>query len=96
MDTNSVINFAAFIILTLLWLGFLAALIFKPGLLHAAWRTFRKMPLWSQIVVGLFTLPVILGLWVWHVSWPAWLRLALVVGLAWVTVYTFFPKLPLA
>jgi len=96
MDTNSVINILAFAILTLLWLGFLAALIFNPGLLHIAWWSFRRMPLLAQIVVALFTLPVTLGLCIWHVSWPAWLRLVLVAGLAWFTVYTFFPKLPLA
>ncbi len=40
----------------------LAALIFNPGLLHTAWRSFRRMPLLAQIVVALFTLPVTLGL----------------------------------
>ena len=96
MDTNSAINILAFAILTLLWLGFLAALIFNPELLHTAWRSFRRLPLVAQIVVTLFTLPVTLGRWIWHVSWPAWLRLVLVAGLAWFTMVTFFPKLPLA
>jgi hypothetical protein len=45
-----------------------------------------------QALVTLLTLPVVLGLWVWQTSWPLWLRLILVIGLAWVTLYTFFPK----
>jgi hypothetical protein len=32
------------------------------------------------------------GLWIWNTSWPIWLRLILIIGLAWGTVYTFFPK----
>jgi hypothetical protein len=33
----------------------------------------------------------VIGLWVWETSWPILLRLVLVAGLAWVTLYTFFP-----
>ena len=92
MDTNSVINILAFAFLTLLWLGFLAALIFNPGLLHTAWRSFRRLPLLAQIVIALFTLPVTLGLWIWESSWSLWLRLVLVIGLALTTVIMFFPR----
>ncbi len=89
---NRVINYLAFAILTLLWLGFGAALLMKPEMLNFIWQAFRGWPLVGQLLVALLTLPVVLGLWIWNTSWPFLLRLILVIGLAWVTVYTFFPK----
>ena len=55
-------------------------------------QPFRSWPLVIQFAIGLLILPVILGLWIWETSWPWLLRLILVLGLAWVTVYTFFPR----
>jgi len=89
---NQLINCTAFIVLALLWLGFGAALVFNPALLDTVWQLFRGWPLVGQAAVTLLTLPVVIGLWVWHTAWPFWLRLILVVGLACVTLYTFFPK----
>jgi hypothetical protein len=91
MDSTLLVNLIAFALLTLLWLAFGVALLFDRWLLDQAWQRFRSWPLLVQLVVGLLTLPVAAGLWVWESTWPAWLRLALVIGLAWVTVYTFFP-----
>ena len=89
--TNRLINLVAFTILTLLWLAFGAALLFNRELLDSAWQTFRSWPLVVQVVLGLLLLPVVLGLWIWETTWPLWLRLVLVVGLALVTLYLFFP-----
>jgi len=52
----------------------------------------RGLPFIVQAVVWLLVLPVAAGLWIWETSWPLWLRLVLVIGLGWVTVYTFFPR----
>lgn len=90
--TNRIINILAFAVLTLLWLAFGAALIFNRAMLDTVWQSFRGWPLVVQIIVGLLVLPVVLGLWIWETSWSLWLRLILVIGLAWVTVYTFFPR----
>ena len=87
-----IINLCAFAVLTLLWLGFAAALLFNPETLDTTWQAFRAWPIILQLVVGLLVLPVALGLWIWQTSWPLLLRLVLVLGLAWVTVYTFFPR----
>ncbi len=94
MDT--IISITAFVVLTVLWLAFAAALILNRALLDKTWRIFRSSPLLVQIVIALFILPVIIGLAVWETRWPIWLRLVLVLGLAWVTIYTFFPRFPLA
>ena len=92
MDTNALISVSAFVVLTLLWIAFGVALLFRPALLCEGWRTYRSWPLLIQLGVALLTLPVVLGLWIWNAAWPAWLRLVLVAGLAWMTVYTFFPR----
>lgn len=89
---NMIINIGAFAILSILWLGFAAALIFNQGILDTVWQTLRGLPLAIQILVWIIVLPVTAGLWIWETSWPLWVRLILVVGLAWVTIYTFFPR----
>ncbi len=89
---NRIINLAAFGILTILWIAFFAVLIFNRDLLSTIWQVFRGWPLVLQIIIGLLTLPVMIGLWVWQTTWSIWIRLILIIGLAWVTVYTFFPK----
>ena len=86
------INYIAFTVLGLLWLGFGAALLINPEILQAVWQAFRGWPWVAQAMITLLTLPVVLGLWLWQTSWPLWLRLILVIGMAWVTLYTFFPK----
>lgn len=92
--TNRLINLGAFAILTLLWLGFGAALLLNPQMLDNTWQAFTGLPLVVQVPVALLVLPVAAGLWIWETSWPVLLRLVLVAGLAWVTVYTFFPRNP--
>jgi hypothetical protein len=89
---NMIINIGAFAILTILWLGFAATLIFNHALLDTVWQTFRGLPWIVQGLLWLLVLPVTAGLWIWESSWPLWLRLVLVIGLGWVTIYTFFPR----
>jgi hypothetical protein len=89
---GQIINILAFTILTLLWLGFAVALLFNRNLLNATWQAFQGWPLILQLVIGLLVLPIVVGLWIWQTSWPLLLRLVLVLGLAWATVYTFFPR----
>lgn len=89
---DRIINIFAFTVLTLLWLGFGAALLFNQDILDTTWQTFRSWPLIVQLGGGLLFLPVVLGLWIWETSWPVLLRIILVAGLAWWTVYMFFPR----
>ncbi len=89
---NKMINLAAFGILTVLWLGFLFVLFTNQQMLVTVWQAFAGWPLIIQIVVGLLALPLVLGLWIWQMAWSLWLRVILVLGLAFVTVYLFFPR----
>jgi hypothetical protein len=87
-----IISIGSFAILTILWLGFGAALVFNQALLDTAWQLFRGLPLVAQILIGLLLLPLILGLWIWQAPWPMWIRLILVIGLGFATIFTFLPK----
>jgi membrane protease YdiL (CAAX protease family) len=89
---NRLISYIAFAVLAILWLAFGVALLLNQPALDAAWQAFLAWPLLVKLVVGLLVLPVLLGLWIWQTTWPLWLRLVLVVGLALATVVTFFPK----
>ena len=88
---NTIINISAFLILASLWLAFGAALVWNQTLINRAWRSFRTWPLLAQAIITFLVLPVVLGLAVYQSRWPFILRLAIVAGLAWVTVYTFLP-----
>ena len=89
---STLISFGSFVILSLLWLGFGTALIFNQSILDTIWQTLRGLPIVVQVLVWLLVLPVTLGLWIWETSWPLWIRLVLVIGLGWATLYTFYPK----
>ena len=91
-NQNQLISYTAFAVLALLWLAFGMALVFNQEMLQTIWQLFRGWPLVGQLLTVLLTLPVAAGLWIWNTSWPLWLRLILVIGLAAATVYTFFPK----
>jgi hypothetical protein len=93
MNTDLLISVFAFVVLTVLWLGFGAALLLNPQVLGQIWSRFRSWNIFLQLLAALLMLPVVLGLWIWQTRWPAWLRLALVLGLAWMTEYTFFPRI---
>lgn len=92
--TNRLIAIAAFTGLSGLWLAFGAALVFEHDMLAGAWQLLRAWPWVMQALAWLLALPVVLGLWIWQTSWPVLVRLALVAGLAWATVYTFYPWKP--
>lgn len=89
---NEVIGVLAFGLFAVLWLAFGYAIVASQGSLDEAWRWIRELPLAGQIVVGLLTLPVTVGLWVWETSWPLIVRLILVIGIGTVNLATFFPR----
>jgi len=92
MNTEMLFNIFVFIIFTLLWLAFMGALILRREMLINTWQRIRSLHLLVQLILWLLFLPVMLGLWIWQTSWPFWLRLILVVSLAWWNVFVFFPR----
>jgi len=67
---NMIINIGAFVILSVLWLGFAAALIVNQALLDSVWTAFRGLPWAVQGMIWLLVLPVTAGLWIWETSLP--------------------------
>jgi hypothetical protein len=84
-------NLAVWILFTTLWVTFLAFLVFSQGSLDDIWHRLRDFPLILQGVAWLLFLPVTAGLAIWETAWPLVVRLVLIIGLAWVNVYLFFP-----
>lgn len=76
-------------VFTLLWLIFLAVLIFEPERLDAVWSWFRDLPILGQVVGWVLLLPLVLGLWIWQAPWAPWVRVTLIVLLALANVITF-------
>lgn len=66
MNTDLLISITAFTVLTILWLGFGAALLLNRELLDKAWRLFRRWNILIQLFVAFLVLPVVLGLWIWQ------------------------------
>jgi uncharacterized membrane protein len=56
MSTNTILSFGAFGILTLLWLGFGAALVFNQTILDTVWQSLRGLPLILVIGLGFATI----------------------------------------
>lgn len=96
MNASMVFNIFVFILFTILWFAFIAVLLFKREMLANLWRSIRGLPILFQLALWLLFLPLMLGLWIWQTSWPMWLRLVLVAGLAWWNVFVFFPRPPVA
>lgn len=93
---NDVIAVLAFGVFAVLWVAFGYAIVASQGSLDDAWRWIRELPLAGQVVVGLLTLPVTIGLWVWETSWPLIVRLVLVAGIGIANLVVFFPRFLIA
>ena len=85
-------NWVLFGIFAVLWASFGAVLISSQGTLDQTWEYIRSLPLLVQAVVWVLFLPVMAGLWVWETTWPAIVRLALVVGIAGWNLFMFLPR----
>ncbi len=96
MISEMVFNIFVFTVFALLWLAFAGALFFRRETLQTTWQSIRRLPLLLQLLLWLLFLPVMLGLWIWQTTWPLWLRLVLVAGIAWWNVFVFFPRPPIS
>jgi len=74
---------------TVLWLLFLAVLIFDPGRLDAVWLWFRDLPVVAQVAGWIVLLPLVAALAIWQAPWALWIRVTLIVVLAVANIATF-------
>lgn len=87
---DQIVPLLAFATFIVLWVAFAYAPVANQGSLDAAWSWVREQNIVVQIAVWLLLLPVVAGLWVWESGWPPLLRLVIVGGLAFATLYVFF------
>jgi hypothetical protein len=81
-----------FVVVLVLWLAFGGVLLLRREALDGAWYSFRHQ---SRVVQGLeavVLLPWVVALAVWESKWALAVRVVLVVGLAWATIFAFLPR----
>jgi hypothetical protein len=81
LSTYAIVNFA------MLWVGFIIALVVNREWLNLLWSWVGTLPVLAEIIVWVFFLPIMVGLWIWESSWSALVRL---VAFAGIVVWTLF------
>ncbi|MFC2023223.1 hypothetical protein ACFLT5_00625 [Chloroflexota bacterium] len=66
-----VLSTYAIVIFVMLWVGFAIALVVNREWLDLLWNWVRALPTVAEIIVWVFLLPIMVGLWIWESSWPA-------------------------
>ena len=78
---SRVLSTYAIVIFAVLWVGFAIALVVNQEWLDLLWNWVRALPSVAEIVVWVVFLPIMVGLWIWESSWPAFVRLLAVAGI---------------
>lgn len=89
---TGVFNVLVFLFFGVLWACFAAALVFAPADLDALWRGYRQRNVVVQTLGWLLLLPVTAALFIWERRWQFVLRLVLVVAIAALNLFMFFPR----
>jgi hypothetical protein len=76
-----VLSTYAIVIFAILWVGFAIALVANREWLELLWNWVRVLPSVAEIIVWVFFLPIMVGLWIWESSWPALVRLLAFAGI---------------
>jgi hypothetical protein len=71
----------AMVIFAVLWIGFAVALVVNREWLDLLWNWVRALPSLAEIIIWLFFLPIMVGLWIWESSWQALVRLLAFAGI---------------
>lgn len=89
---TGVFNVLVFVLFVVLWMCFAAALVRRRAELDEFWRAFRRRGLVVQAVVWLLFLPLAAALFIWERRWQVGVRLVLVLAIAAVNLFMFFPR----
>ena len=76
-----VLSTYAIVIFAILWVGFAIALVVNREWLDLLWNWVRALPSVAEIIVWVFFLPIMVGLWIWESSWPALVSLLAFAGI---------------
>lgn len=89
--TEATFNVIMFLLAALLWAAFGVLLLWRQDYLVELWNGFRGQNLLLQGIEFILLLPWVCALWLWNTGWLLWVRVLLVLGLAWVNLYMFWP-----
>jgi hypothetical protein len=89
---TGVFNVLVFVLFAVLWLCFAAVLVSRPTRLDEFWWAFRRRSVAVQALGWLLFLPLAAALFIWERRWHVGVRLVLVVGIALVNLFMFFPR----
>jgi hypothetical protein len=89
---TGVFNVLVFVLFAVLWLCLAAALVASPTQLDEFWRAFRRRSVAVQALGWLLFLPLAAALFIWERRWHVGVRLVLVLGIALVNLFRFFPR----
>ncbi len=75
------------LIFMVLWVGFIIALVANPEWLDVLWNWVQALPMVPKILIWMFLLPIMVGLWVWESPWSIFGHLVGFTGIvAWTLV----------
>jgi hypothetical protein len=83
---SRVLSTYAIVIFAILWIGFAIAIVANREWLDIIWNWVRALPAATEIIIWVFFLPIIVGLWIWESSWST---LVTVLAFAGIVVWTF-------
>jgi hypothetical protein len=63
----------------------------RASLVRTVWDSFHAAAPPVRVLIAVIFLPWVIGLAIWFARWPWWLRVILVGGLAWATLFAFAP-----
>jgi hypothetical protein len=89
---TGVFNVLVFVLFAVLWLCLAAAHVASPTQLDEFWRAFRRRSVAVQALGWLLLLPLAAALFIWERRWHVGVRLVLVLGIALVNLFMFFPR----
>jgi hypothetical protein len=72
--------------ISLIWIAFACLWIFTSETLGHILTWIQGLPLILEIIVWIVFLPWVGSLWIWHSSWPLWLKIVVIFVIAMVTM----------
>ena len=89
---TGIFNVLVFVLFAVLWACFAAALGFRRQVLDECWQAFRRQNVAVQALGWLLFLPLTAALLVWERRWHVGIRFLLVLAIALVNLFMFFPR----
>ena len=78
---SRVLSTYAIVIFAILWVGFAIALVANREWLDLIWNWVQALPSAVEIIVWVFFLPIMVGLWIWESSWSTFVTLLAFAGI---------------